>query len=148
MYVSNIKEIRFWFISHHSPDWASFFISVLKHPTYYFVWKYSLLWGIYPTVVFIALFEESCSLRANPHSRRAAAAQFHSFKQLCTRCTVSFILLKNEWGASHDQRLFPSILILCCRFLLPASLLPGRDNSKRQATDYIGLRGHIFVWAN
>ena len=44
-----------------------------------------LLWEMYPTGIFIAPFEEPCSLRANPHSRRAAAAQFHSFKQLCSR---------------------------------------------------------------
>lgn len=47
--------------------------------------KMLLLWDMYPAVTFIALFKETCSLRANPHPRRAAAAQFHSFKRPCTQ---------------------------------------------------------------
>lgn len=107
-----------------------------------------LLWEC-TQVIFIALFEESCSLRANPHSCRVAAAQFHSFKQLCTQYIILFILLKNEWGLSQDLQLFPSILILCCHFLLPASLHLGWVRGKdRQQIILVCMDWPYFVWSN
>lgn len=46
-----------------------------------------------------------------------------------------FILLKNEWGVSHDQKLVPSIWILSCHFLLDSNSTCWKSVQKRQATD-------------
>lgn len=53
---------------------------------------------------------QSVQFSANPHPHWEALKQPKS------------LLLKNEWGFSHHYRVFPSILILCCHFLLAVKL--------------------------
>lgn len=52
----------------------------------------------------------SVQFSANPHPHWEALKQPKS------------LLLKNEWGFSHHYRVFPSILIPCCHFLLAVKL--------------------------